>query len=62
MLLQSFYILEWSIYRRGCFIIDTNNYFMIPMHECTYSFICFLIAYVVFFYKLNSCFLSSEIC
>ena len=45
-----------------CFIIDTNNYFTMPMREWAYSFIYFLIAYLVFFYKLNSCFLSSEIC
>ena len=44
-------------------ITDTCYYFIIPMREWTYSFICYLFTYVIFVYHLNYCFLMfSEIC
>ena len=34
-------------------MIDTYCYFIIPMHRGSYSFIRYLIAYVIFFYQFN---------
>ena len=53
------YIIDGGV----CLIVDSNNYFIIPMRNWTYSFIHYLVAYVISFYQLNYCFLlSSEIC
>ena len=42
--------------------MDACNYFFIPTCNWIYSFIYYLIVYVISFYQLNYCFLTSEIC
>ena len=38
------------------YIIDTYNYFIIPMDKWTYSLIYYLITYIISFYQLSQCF------
>ena len=38
------------------YIIDTYNYFIIPMDKWTYSLIYHLITYIISFYQLSQCF------
>ena len=40
-------------------LVETYNYLVIPMRKGTYSFIYYLIAYVIPFYQLNYCFVLS---
>ena len=61
---KSFNGLEWSILLKGgvYLIINACNYFIIPIRNELIRLL-YLIAYVIFFYQLNYCFLlSSVIC